>query len=942
MNRVNHKDTYAVVDIETTGGNVASGDRMIQFGCVLLEGDQVVHRFATNINPLTSIPKQIEHLTGLSNKTVAQAPYFEDVAATIYNLLEGCIIVAHNIQFDYTFLSAELQRCGMPALENKGIDTVELAQVLLPTESSYRLNDLVSKFNIEHTNPHQADSDAAVTAELFLVLKQKLKELPLVTVEKMVELSENLTMETAYFFKMSLAEMKTEWLPLSEAILIKNGLAIKRKQPIFEQKYYRDNVRYPTTVTKKEQLFQTKLTTRNQQIKMMDAVYDYFTSDEMSHFAIEAATGVGKTLGYLLPLAYIASVENPVVISTYTTLLQKQLLDKDIVQLNTILPFTVQAAILKSKNHYIHLTKFEEVLKEPVDQKVEVIYQMKLLTWLTETETGDLDELNLTNYNHLFWNKIRHRGWLTKPEEEQWYDEDFYVHAQHKIKHASVIITNHSFLCHDLNRKEKELPFIGKLIVDEAQHLPDVAMEASSEIFGYYRMQQIIKLIGRASEEKSFLGRITQLRQQLSKIEVSYIENMEMNIFSLEDELSDFIYQLLVYCKNAADNKYSQQEQVDIQFNRETHWNLALKKASKKVLTLMNEISYLGYEVVNQGLNEQHQLTQKERYLFEDFFDVIATFESQKDIFYAVFQENEENEVTWFSYKEKSPKNSFTIKRSKVDSSKFIKEKLVDKTPYILYTGATLEINQSFNYFETQLGEENLKELIIESPYDYKKQARLWVPKELKPIKGLSKKEYVHMIVEQVENIIGNSVENTMVLFNSYEMLQEVYFSLQQKPVASGRELLAQGFSGSRDRMLKRFFRSTGGILLGADSFWEGVDLPGKSLSIIVITRLPFESPDRPFVKAKHRYLEQKHLNPFTIDSLPKATLRLKQGLGRLIRSEKDKGVMIVLDNRLIQTSYGKQIVSSLPKGLPIEEVATKSMGEKLRHFLNTEDNETN
>lgn len=942
MNRVNHKDTYAVVDIETTGGNVASGDRMIQFGCVLLEGDQVVHRFATNINPLTSIPKQIEHLTGLSNKTVAQAPYFEDIAATIYNLLDGCIIIAHNIQFDYTFLSAELQRCGMPALQNKGIDTVELAQVLLPTESSYRLNDLVSKFNIEHTNPHQADSDAAVTAELFLVLKQKLKELPLVTVEKMVELSVNLTMETAYFFKMCLAEMKTERLPLSEVLLIKNGLAIKRKNPIFEQKNYRDNVRYPTTVTKKEHLFQTKLTTRNQQIKMMDAVYDYFTSDETSHFAIEAATGVGKTLGYLLPLAYIASVENPVVISTYTTLLQKQLLDKDIVQLNTILPFTVQAAILKSKNHYIHLTKFEEVLKEPVDQKVEVIYQMKLLTWLTETETGDLDELNLTNYNHLFWNKVRHRGWLTRPEEDRWYDEDFYVHAQHKIKHASVIITNHSFLCHDLNRKEKELPSIGKLIVDEAQHLPDVAMEASSEIFGYYRMQQIIKLIGRASEEKSFLGRITQLSQQLTKIEVSYIENMEMNIFSLEDELSDFINQLLLYCKNTAGNKHSQQEQMDIQFNRETHWNLALKKASKKVLTLMNEISYLGYEVVNQGLNEQHQLTQKERYLFEDFFDVISTFESQKDIFYAVFQENEENEVTWFSYKEKSPKNSFTIKRSKVDSSKFIKEKLVDKTPYILYTGATLEINQSFNYFETQLGEENLKELIIESPYDYKKQARLWVPKELKPIKGLSKKEYVHMVVEQVGNIIENSVENTMVLFNSYEMLQEVYFSLQQNPVASGRELLAQGFSGSRDRMLKRFFRSTGGILLGADSFWEGVDLPGKSLSIIVITRLPFESPDRPFVKAKHRYLEQKHLNPFTIDSLPKATLRLKQGLGRLIRSEKDKGVMIVLDNRLIQTSYGKQIVSSLPKGLPIEEVATKNMGEKLRHFLNTEENETN
>ena len=105
MNKLNHKDTYAVVDIETTGGNVASGDRMIQFGCVLIEDDKIVHRFATTINPLTSIPKQIEHLTGLSNKSVALAPYFEDVAATIYNLLEDCIIVAHNIQFDYIFLS---------------------------------------------------------------------------------------------------------------------------------------------------------------------------------------------------------------------------------------------------------------------------------------------------------------------------------------------------------------------------------------------------------------------------------------------------------------------------------------------------------------------------------------------------------------------------------------------------------------------------------------------------------------------------------------------------------------------------------------------------------------------------------------------------------------------------------------------------------------------
>lgn len=934
MTKVKEKVTYAVVDIETTGGNAATGDRMIQFGCALIEEGKIVQQYAIDINPLVSIPKQIEHLTGISNQTVANAPYFEDVAPMIYNLLEGCIFVAHNIQFDYKFLSEELVRCGLPPLNSIGMDTVELAQILLPTEPSFRLNDLATRFGFLHDNPHQADSDAYVTAELFLLLKQKLKKLPLVTVEKLVELAEHCTMQTNLFFKETLSDMLTMRQLLSDDLLVKEGLAIRKKTVTYEQRTHRETEHYPVGIEAKEQLFQKKLTTRKLQIQMMDEVYRYFSEKDSEHFVIEAATGIGKTLGYLIPLAYVATPQEPVIISTYTTLLQKQLLEKDSIQLNTILPFAVQAAILKSKHHYIHLAKFQEVLKDPIEHQMDAILKMRTLTWLTETVTGDLDELNLTNYLQPFWNKIRHRGWMDNAQEDLFYEQDFYLHAQEKVKQASIIITNHAFICHDLQREEPVLPNVQKIIIDEAHHLADVATTASSEVFSYYRNQQLMKLIGKRADDKSFLSRLSALAEKSNSIQLTQINMIEMSVVAFEEELAAFFDKLISYCRSELPERQQMSDQLDVQFSKTENWTLDLKKKTKILLALMEDIVFLGYEITRQALIHREQFTHRERHLIDDFFELIGTVESQKGIFQKIFRESEQNEVTWFSFKQKSPKNSFVIKRSRIDSSEFLRTKLAEQTTSILYTGATLELNGDFSYFEKQLGEKKLRKMVIPSPYDYQKQARLWIPKELKPLKQLTKKQYAEMIVEHLETVIQHSNENMMVLFNANETLQDVFSLLQQHPAFTGRELLAQGLSGSRDRILKRFFHSTGGILLGADSFWEGVDLPGKSLRIIVVTRLPFESPDRPFTKAKYKWLESQQLSPFKMDTLPKATVRLKQGLGRLVRSEKDKGVMIVLDDRLIKTNYGQQMLASLPHDLVKEVVAKEELQRNLSLFL--------
>lgn len=933
-----HRDTYAVVDIETTGGNAANGDRIIQFGCILIEEGKIVQEFSTDVNPLVSIPKNIENLTGLSNKTVANAPYFEDVAPTIYNLLESCIFVAHNIQFDYRFLSEELVRCGLPELTMKGIDTVELSQILLPTEHSFRLADLAETLNIVHESPHQAVSDAMVTAELFLLLRQKLKRLPLVTVERLAEIAPHCTMETAYFFKEALNELRTELPPFPKNLLIRNGIAIRKKTTNFEQRSYWNDDTYPLDNSSKEALFKDKLAVRESQVTMMNAVYDNFSTNEEEHFVIEAATGIGKTLGYLLPSAYLSAPDDPILISTYTTLLQKQLLEKDIAQLNAVLPFKIHAAILKSKYHYLHLAKFQEVLKDPVEHLTDAILRMRTLTWLTETTTGDLDELNLTNYIQPFWNKIRHRGWLKDAQDDPWYDEDFYLHARNEVKHASLIITNHAFFCHDLQRKEKEFPTVQRIIIDEAHHFSDIATSSSSELFSYYRIQRIVNLIGKSDDTDHFFNRVKLLKKNHGMLNSVELDSIEMSVFALDAELGNFVDLLLEYCNNEMPLEKTYLDQIDIPFSMSENWSMTLKRSVKNVLAYLEDICYSGFSFVNQVIDLHSQLTHRERHLVDGFYELIRELEEQKEIFLTIFQKNADTEVTWFSYKKKSPKSSFSIKHSRTISSDFLQQHLLNQTRSILYTGATLGINGDFTYFEEQLGERPLKKMLIPTEYDYQKQAKLWIPENIASIKTLTKAHYAKMIVEQLESIAGKSTENILVLFNANEPLQEVYSLLQSHSAFSGREVLAQGLSGSRDRILKRFFRSKGSILLGADSFWEGVDLPGKSLRIIVVTRLPFESPERPFTKAKYQWLVKQNLSPFSVEALPKATIKLKQALGRLIRSKEDKGVMIVLDDRLMKSSYGKYMLESLPAELTAEIVPQAEIEEKLNRFLENDE----
>lgn len=407
-----------------------------------------------------------------------------------------------------------------------------------------------------------------------------------------------------------------------------------------------------------------------------------------------------------------------------------------------------------------------------------------------------------------------------------------------------------------------------------------------------------------------------------------------MSTMTLEDDLSDFFEAALLYTQQELMNPSTSINQVELPFFKTEKWTLELKKLTKKINTTLTDLIFFGGNIVRQTAVQREQFTYQEKQLLDDFAETMTILEEQKKVFINVFQSNKENKLTWVSFRQKNPKNSFVIKQSIMDSSLYLKKHLVEKSKTLLYIGATLSIDSDFTYFETQLGESNLRKLSIDTPYDYEKQARLWIPNDLKPIKQLSKGHYARMIVDYVELLAKATNENMLVLFTANETIRDVYELMQQRSSFLGREVLAQGISGSRDRMLKRFSNSTGGILLGADSFWEGVDLPGKSLKVIVVTRLPFEPPERPLVKVKYKWLEEQGLNPFIVDALPKAILRIKQGLGRLIRSEKDRGVMIVLDDRLTKAPYSKMIMNSLPDKLVKEVISKEELESELPFFL--------
>lgn len=923
---------YAVVDIETTGTDPKE-DRLIQFGCVLLQEGKIIGDFSTDINPGKKIPKHITKLTGIHTTQVVKAPYLEEIADVIYSLLEDCVFVAHNIHFDYNFLSEQLEQCGQPPLKNKGIDTVELTQIFFPTMNSFRLHDLANTFQLSHDRPHQADSDAYVTAELLLKIQEKIQQLPLVTIEKIVQIAPVCSMQTSDFIEYNLSVMKRKIEKVNPDVEVVQNIALKKKEmQDFPYSYYEDySISYPQSEQKKEAMLSKNLTYFSQQGKMMNKIYRFFhqqlSNSSIHNLGIEAPTGMGKTLGYLFPLSYLATPENPVIIATSTIILQQQIMQEIKNKLIPLVPCTINAIEVKSKRHYIDLENFHQTLKETPTQKHLGLYQMAILVWLVETETGDLNELQTLVNEHHFWQTIRYQSHVPKDIKSPFYRVDFWRHLKSKMSQSNFIVVNHSFLCEESHRVHPLLPASHYLVIDEAHMLSQTLQKMGTYHFSIYTLKK--RTVEKKTGQIEFLNTILNehiIELQLIEHLYEKLEQLELMMQQLE---TDWLDQLL-----RLKNTDLQEEWI----SKDVYQYLGTftKDLAIKILELVHE-SLSIWELLQSKLellNNRWTVSENEK--MYKWFMSLSFLKEWKNWLSLYFNDWDGNYIKWVRVDEQKNHLSFYLfnkKESKVENTLWYQ-----RYEKILYVSAILKISSNHSVLEDDLQLSESKTYFYQSPFDYKHQAKLLVPHFPSQSNPKEYDLYQAELADFLRKLFLSQEKSILVLFTSHDALQQMYHKTVRVTRQEGRELLAQGISGSKEKILKRFIQHPGSILYGTNSFWEGVDFPNQTLEIIVITRLPFEVPNQ----ALHQALCQntsasssktKH-SVFDSYNLPKAIVRIKQGIGRLIRSNTDYGVMIFTDSRLVKTNYGKRILKTLPKDLSVYQGDSEEVLEEIDLFF--------
>jgi len=913
------KRTYAIVDLETTGSSFKRGDRIIQFGCTLLQEDKIVQEINITINPGRKISPLIEKLTGITNHDVKDAPYFDDVCDFIYNTLEDCIFVAHNVHFDYHFLNSSFNEIGKPSLQLRAMDTVELAKILFPTLSSYRLSDLASRFQLNHSQAHNAASDAHATAELFLLLKEKTVHLPLVTLEKLNILSGHCQMNNASFFYDCYEQAKGMRAPLGQHIYVKNGLALFEKEPITEQTSYRESRAANFTEEVQQKLQEQGFQIRAGQLDMMASVYDFIGRPQKDNLGIEAAAGIGKTLAYLLPAAYYATPDNKVIISTSTLLLQEQILDKEIPQLRGLLPFELQVSSLKSKVNLIHLEKIAQIKLETLVKK-ESLVMMSVFVWLTETDTGDINELSQSHTIDLLGEKLTFSH-EDSPLTGVWKSDDFYTFNNRKAEKASIIVTNHAFLSHHI----ADIAFLKAdntltLIVDEAHQFPRIMQETLKMTFDLSVLKRRMRRFGmylrdfREGEEKNCGG--NQLLYDLF--------NFEFAVDQFYQGLADFeevLWELFI--------EESHEKKGSIYLEGKFSSDHRVLKFDKKLKQYLNEILFSGERCLgNADLKSEPMLELRGRSLVQELKavkQVMDSFLTDEEMIYYVLFYSRENDVL-----------SLKIEKNHLESPKNMQQLLHSTFEKIAYISSSLRVDGTFAYFKEKIGEASLQELYYDSPYNLSERLKIFIPTDIKPIQLLEDKAAAKQIVRMIESVVLPLQRKALVLFTSNKLLEDVFSLLKahEGREGDGPEILAQGYSGSRRRMHNRFLAADTAVLLGSASYWEGVDFTDQAVEIVVITRLPFEPPNRPENLAYENYYSNKRKSAFYAEFLPRAMVRLKQGAGRLIRTENARGVILCLDNRLIHSTYNNQIKNALPENVLIEELPSEEIIRKMESFL--------
>ncbi|GIP37431.1 ATP-dependent helicase DinG [Paenibacillus sp. J31TS4] len=945
---------YAVLDFETTGGQPA--DEIIQVGLILIEEQRIVGRYASLVKPSVAIPPFITQLTGITDEMVKDAPGIDEVLMELQPMLYDCALVAHNVHFDLGFLQRALDASGYMPFSGPVLDTIDLLRILYPTMGSLQLSNVTDALGIRHERPHQADSDAEATAEIWLQCLGRFEELPLLVVQRMAAIFENdyANSDLAWFLQ-EMAE-RGESLATGEeddrryyrqfALNVddwgeenEEAVPVDRSaaQVPFEQFYEEIKNRLRSKFAQYED--------REAQEIMLREVASSFEEDK--HLLIEAGTGTGKSLGYLIPSLYHGIREDKkILVSTHTINLQEQLQERDLPILQEIFPVPFQAAVLKGRSHYLCLRKFENkvTLGDYVFPKDDRITAAQMLVWLSETARGDEEELHLNSGKGAeFWRSVSSDADSCLNKACPWFKKCFYHRARHQANKADVVITNHSLLFTDVKAEHRLLPGYKHLVVDEAHHFEEVASKHMGTEVSYLSFFNTLLWLYKDSRT----GQLPQLRIKLQQGEgeagertsawgavIERVYELLTEVRTQWDELTDALYSLIG--GRQADS--SETGGLVLRLKGEAlpaEWTLLGGMEDNLFLLLTDALRQL--ERLLQELKDvQDELDIKS--LVTDLTGTLKDLYRHRDNLRFFMKRSDEDYVYWMEASPQFKAKSLHLIAVPMDVSPYLQQYFFDEKDSVVLTSATLSVDKSFDYTTDSIGlakSDKLKTVMLPSPFDYRKQALVCIPRDFPNIKGASGEAYfVDKLVQSLAEVAETTKGRMLVLFTSYRMLKQAYPELKERLAPLGIQVLGQGMDSFNRSKLTRMFQDSGAaVLLGTSSFWEGVDIPGEALTCLAIVRLPFQPPNHPVAEAKSESLKKQNKNPFLKLSVPQAVIRFKQGFGRLVRSASDKGIVLLYDTRVIDTSYGKYFLYSLP-GPKIEHMPTHQMVPRIRQWM--------
>ncbi|MGM0880428.1 MAG: ATP-dependent DNA helicase DinG [Bacillota bacterium] len=944
---------FAVLDLETTGHG--SEDDILQVGLVIVSDElEIIDTFSSFVRPNIPIPAFITQLTGIDDTEVAEAPELNEVLVKLIPLLDDAVLVAHNVGFDAGFLNQALDRSGYHTFAGRRLDTIELLRILYPTITTYQLGAVSELFGIAHDQHHRADSDAMATALLFIETVKKLRKMPLLTLQRLSALIDDGS-DLSWFIKLTQQKMEFHTVFESNEFDYFNQFALKAREWTDEQpprsvsgnEEPLKDVAFDSYLADVKQRFEQKFENyeeREAQAAMFQEVYSALNSNR--HLLIEAGTGTGKSLGYLIPALYY-SIQNgkKVVVSTHTINLQEQLRQRDLPLLEEVLPFDFKASIFKGRGNYLCLRKFEGKVntKDLVSPIEDTVTAAQMVVWLGETETGDQEELNFGNKGADFWSTVESDADSCLNRACPWFKRCFYHRAKHEANIADVCITNHSMLFTDIQADHRLLPSYTHLVIDEAHHVEEVAGKHLGMQINYFSLTQAVLRLFKDNRS----GLLPALRQKLlhedNDHQTAWIETIDtvIPVFQEVKEHWDKLFELFYsFTSSSSDGltdngqavcrlknnllPASWEDAVTVEANVHTELNRVVRTVDKMVNDIKDRIDDSAVQAIITDLN-----------------GAVRDLTRVKDELRTFIKLELADSVFWIEASSVYRYRSVQLYGMPVDVSAQLQKHFFDVKESIVLTSATLSVQKSFQYAEEQLGlngyeeQGRLKTVQLPSPFNYREQALVVIPRNFPVLKGASvDTAYLEMLVKSLADSAKETKGRMLVLFTSYRMLKQVYEPLKDQLSDAGIGVLGQGIdSSNRTKLTRRFRQTPESVLLGTSSFWEGVDIPGEALICLAIVRLPFQPPNHPLAEAKAEMLQRLKQNPFMKLSIPQAVIRFKQGFGRLVRTAQDKGIVIIYDTRVIDTYYGKHFLYSLP-GPKIETMHTDQMVPRMREWL--------